>query len=420
MTNRELEDKTGSRNLSRLFTFRALIIGTYLLGLGVSAGVLGIDLPLIPMLGVICLLILVNGWTWRRANGGATIGDVEFFGQLSIDILGLAAVLYFSGGATNPFAWLFLLPLMIAATVLPSHMVWALTILAIACYSLLMFHFVPFGTGYSHHDHYFTQHVFGMWFGFIMSALLVALFVVRMATSLRRRDQLLARAREQYLRDEQLVTLCTLATGAAHELGTPLATMAVLVGELERTNFDDSTRRKLKILRDQILRCKKALSVLSASAGEVQAEGGGLTPVTVFVDQVVSEWQNQRLDRRIRVQKMHGPADAHILDEYTLAQAVINLLNNAAEASSEDVMLEATWDERFLTVGIFDRGPGLSSNVASRIADPKTSNKDYGMGLGLFLTHATIQRLGGEIDLLTREGGGICTQIRFPLTNLSA
>lgn len=396
------------------------MIGVYLLGLAVSTEVLGIDLPLVPMLGVIGLLVLVNGWTWWRAHGGATIGDVEFFGQLSIDILGLAAVLYLSGGATNPFAWLFLLPLMIAATVLPAYMVWVLTILAIACYSLLMFHFVPFGTGYAHQDHYFIQHVFGMWCGFIMSALLVALFIVRMATTLRRRDQLLARAREQYLRDEQLVALGTLATGAAHELGTPLATMAVLVGELERTEFDDSTRRKLKILRDQILRCKKALAVISASAGEVQAEGGSLAPVTVFLDQVISEWQNQRLDGQIRVQTMHGPAGAHILDEYTLKQALINLLNNAADVSPEDVMLEAAWDERFLTVGILDRGCGLYSNVASRIADPKTSNKEYGMGLGLFLTHATVQRLGGEIDLLKRKGGGICTQIRFPLANLSA
>jgi two-component system, sensor histidine kinase RegB len=172
-----------------------------------------------------------------------------------------------------------------------------------------------------------------------------------------------------------LLGLGTLATGAAHELGTPLGTMAVLVGELERTDFDGSTKRKLKILRDQISRCKKALSVISASAGEVQAEGGGLAPVTRFLDQVVSEWQNQRLNGRIHVQSMHGPAGAHILDEYTLKQALINLLNNAADASPEDVMLEAAWDERFLTVSIFDRGPGLYSNVASRIADPKTSNK---------------------------------------------
>jgi two-component system sensor histidine kinase RegB len=122
----------------------------------------------------------------------------------------------------------------------------------------------------------------------------------------------------------------------------------------------------LKILRDQILRCKKALSVISASAGEVQAESGGLAPVTRFLDQVVREWQNQRPDGRICVHTMHGPAGAHILNEHTLKQAPINLLNNAADASPEDVMLEAAWDERFLTVGIFDRGPGLYSTVVAQ------------------------------------------------------
>ena len=226
--------------------------------------------------------------------------------------------------------------------------------------------------------------------------------------------------REQCLRDEQLVALGTLATGAAHELGTPLATMAVLTGELERTDLEDSARRNLKILHDQILRCKKALSVISASAGEVQAESGGLATVTLFLDQVVKEWQNQRLDAKICVQTTPGPASARILDEYTLHQALINLLNNAADASPEDVTLEATWDEQFLTLGISDRGPGLYSDIAARIANPKATNKEHGMGLGLFLTHATVTRLGGEIDLLRREGGGTHTQIRLPLANLTS
>jgi two-component system sensor histidine kinase RegB len=420
MTNKDVADKTGSRNLSRLFVLRNLMIGAYLLGLVSSLEVLDIELPVMPTLGVIGLLILVNSWTWWRVRVGKTIGDWEFFGQLSIDMLGLAAVLYLTGGATNPFAWLFLLPLMIAATVLPAYMVWAMTILAIACYSVLMFYFIPFGTGHAHQNQYFIQHVFGMWFGFIMSALLVAFFVVRMQNGLRRRDQLLARTREQCLRDEQLVALGTLATGAAHELGTPLATMAVLTGELEHTHLDDSTRRKLKILRDQILRCKKTLSVISASAGEIRAESGSLAAVTVFLDQIVREWQKQRLDARVCVQATPGPSSARILDEYTLHQALINLLNNAADASPDDVMLKATWDERFLTLGILDRGPGLYSNVAARIADPKTSNKEHGMGLGLLLTHATVKRMGGEIALRRREGGGTYTQIRLPLTDLNS
>lgn len=415
MVDRVSEDQTASRNLRRLFALRSLMIGAYLLGWAGAVWLLGIRIPVVPMGGVIALLGGVNAWTWWRARRRQAIADWEFFAQLSIDTLGLGAVLYLSGGATNPFAWLFLLPLIIAATVLPRYMVWAMAALAIACYSFLMFHFVPFGDGHIHHDQNFSQHVFGMWFGFIMSALLVAWFVTGMASNLRRRDRLLAQAREQRLRDEQLVALGTLATGAAHELGTPLATMAVLTRELERTDVDDPTRRKLHILRDQIARCKQALSVISASAGESRAEGGGLARVPVFLEEILAEWRRQRLEARIRVEIEPGPDASRILDEYTLHQSLINLLNNAADVSHEELILKAGWDDRCLVLEILDRGPGLHPAAVAGLSHPRASDKEYGMGLGLFLTHATLQRLGGEITLFEREGGGTCIRIQLPL-----
>jgi len=415
MTDRVAEDQTGRRNLRRLFALRSLMIGAYLLGWGGVVWLLDVHLPVLPMAGVIGLLVVANVWTWRRTRRGQAIGHWEFFAQLGIDTLGLAAVLYLSGGATNPFAWLFLLPLMIAATVLPGYMVWAMAALAIACYSLLMFRFVPFGGVHAHHDQSFAQHVFGMWFGFIMSALLVAWFVVGMASTLRRRDRLLAQAREQCLRDEQLVALGTLATGAAHELGTPLATMAVLTRELERADVDDATRHRLKILRAQIERCKQALSVISASAGETRAEGGGLARIPVFVDEVLAEWRRQRLDARISVETEAGPDTDRILDEHTLHQSLINLLNNAADASRDALTLKVSWDDRRLSLEILDRGPGLHPAPTAGPPRPRASAKEYGMGLGLFLTHATLQRLGGEIALFEREAGGTRTRIQLPL-----
>jgi two-component system, sensor histidine kinase RegB len=411
-------DASSSRNLKRLFTLRILMLsGEFAAVLGAHY-LLGIRLPMTPLLVVIGLLGLVNAWTWTQVRSGVLISDASFLYQLGIDVAAIAALLYFSGGATNPFAWLFLIPLMIAATVLSSRATWLIAGLAILSYSLLMHYYVPIGNDdHMHHGDGFSQHVFGMWFGFVMSACLIAWFVAGMARTLRTRDRLLAAAREKALRDEQLVALGTLATGTAHELGTPLATMAVVTHELERAGLPEATQRKLRILKDQIGRCKAALSKLSASAGEVRAEGGGPLPVQTFVDTLVERWRQQRPDTLLTV-TVTGGDSAHIINEQTLVQALINLLNNAADACRHDLTLAAGWQHGSLELDILDRGPGVKPQMSEQVDRPKTSDKEFGMGLGLFLACATIQRMGGDIRLTDREGGGTRTYIRLPLTQI--
>ena len=411
---------SSARNLKRLFLLRSLMITGVLLAVLVMYFVASLALPLGPLLLIIGCLVLVNLWTWRRIRSQVHIHDEEFFIQLTIDVLALTGVLYFTGGATNPFAWIFLIPLIIAATVLSTKATWLMAALTTTCYSSLMFFYQPLSSGaHMHADDNFAQHVFGMWFGFVLSAALIAWFVVGMANTLRKRDQMLAEAREQALRDQQLVALGTLATGAAHELGTPLATMAVVTRELERADVSESMKRKLHILRDQIGRCKQALSVISASAGEARAESGSLIQVDVFLKTVIDEWRSQRLEADVEMQLTDGPSSAHIVDEHTLHQSLINILNNAADVSPDPLLFRGRWDQDQLEIDILDRGPGLHPTTVANLGQQKASHKEYGMGLGLFLTHATIQRLGGNIALFDREGGGTCTRIRLPLATFS-
>jgi two-component system sensor histidine kinase RegB len=411
---------SSTHNLKRLFVLRSLVIVGVLLALPTAQSFGGFSLPPLPLLTISGSLGLINLWTWRRVRSGVYIRDHEFLLQLTIDVLAITGLLYFTGGASNPFAWFFLIPLIIAATVLPAIATWLMAALTTLCYTLLMFFFLPLDSGeHLHHNDNFAQHVFGMWFGFVLSAALISWFVTGMARTLRERDIALAEAREQALRDQQLVALGTLATGAAHELGTPLATMAVLTGELQRAALEESVTRKLGILREQIQRCKRALSVISASAGEVRAESGSLVPVRDFLDQVIGAWRRQRMNASIEAEFRPGSPGARIINEYTLHQSLINLLNNAADVSSESVTLKASWNQRELCIDILDNGPGLHPGVAERIQQRKPSDKEYGMGLGLFLTHATVQRLGGEIALFDRESGGTCTHVRLPLTDFS-
>jgi two-component system sensor histidine kinase RegB len=399
---------------------RSLVIAGILLALPTAHWFGGLGLPLLPLLVVSGTLGLINLWTWKRVRGRAYISEHEFVLQLTIDVFAIAGALYFTGGASNPFAWFFLIPVIIAATVLPAVATWLMAALTTVCYTLLMFFSLPLhSSDHLHHNDNFAQHVFGMWFGFVLSAALISWFVTGMARTLRERDIALAEAREQALRDEQLVALGTLATGAAHELGTPLATMAVITGELQRVLPEASVQRKLRILREQLERCKRALSVISASAGEVRAESGSLVSVQDFLDQVVKAWHRQRMDASLEIRYRAGAPAAWIINEYTLQQSLINLLNNAADVSSQAVTLEASWDQHQLGIDILDNGPGLHPGVASRIGQHKATEKEYGMGLGLFLTHATIQRLGGEIALFDRDPGGTCTRVKLPLADFS-
>jgi len=415
--NQGSANTSSAYNLQRLLVLRSLTIAGILGAITVIHFFTGVPLPMSPLVAIIGTLLLVNLLTGWRIRHAARISDMEFFAQLVADVAALTGVLYFTGGASNPFAWFFLLPLIIAATVLSARATWLMAALTTFCYSLLMFRFQPLGgIGHVHEDQSFTFHVFGMWFGFMLSAALIAWFVVGMANAVRQRDRLLAQAREKALRDEQLVALGTLATGAAHELGTPLATMAVVVRELQRNTEDTGpVRPRLKVLGDQINRCKEALSLISASAGQPRAEAGGIVAVADFLDQTVQQWQLLRPEAILETDFRDDSAEARILNERTLQQALINLLNNAADVSPQHLRLEVQWDDQNLELDLLDRGPGIQSDAIATLGQRQNSNKDGGMGLGLFLTHATLQRLGGHIELFQREGGGTRMHIRLPL-----
>jgi two-component system sensor histidine kinase RegB len=403
-------------NLRRLFVLRNFLVACELGALAVNQAFALLPLPTIPLLMLVALQVLLNIWTCKRARSESSIGDPEFFAQLTADVFLLTGILYFTGGATNPFAWLYLIPLMVSATVLSARTTWLMAALTMVCYSLLMLYHRPLGDAHAlHQDAGFTQHVIGMWVGFILSALLVAWFITGMAKNLRERDRALAQAREQALRDEQLVALGTLAAGAAHELGTPLATMAVLIGELDRDQPADKLHRKIEILREQIGRCKEALSVMSISAGEIRADSGGGVPVADFLERTLAQWRSQRVDGNIDTVIEDPGNGARILDERVVRQSLINLLNNAADASPEELTLRALWDEHTLDIDILDRGPGLHPDKAGNIGRHQDSDKEYGMGLGLLLSHATLRKFGGVVELSDRSGGGTRTYIRLPL-----
>jgi len=411
-------DETARRILRRLFLLRNITILGAGLAIGIAVSVFDLALPLRALFITLALLTVLNIFTLVRCRTGSVIGNTEIFVQMLLDIAGLTSLFYFTGGASNPLVWFYLLPLMIAATILPRTYTWSMAGVTVACYSALFFFNRPLPHSGMHHDGGFEMHVLGMWVGFVVSAGFVAFIIAGMAANLRERDRRLAEARERALQDERLVALGTLAAGAAHELGTPLGTMAILTAELEQEYSAPAhadLHRRLGILHRQIDRCKEALSVMSASAGAGRAEAGHRMPVRSFLDEVAQEWRTQRPGATL-TSRIDGSAPAsEIIAERTLTQALVNVLNNAADASPAEVELDASWTADALQLQISDRGPGLDAEMFNRLGKAPVSTKPEGMGVGLFLAHATINRLGGRIAARNRRHGGSTFEITLPL-----
>jgi len=403
-------------NLHRLFMLRNIAIIGQLIAVYTTQIVLHIPLPILSISLVIFTLALFNLFTIFRLRWGGQVTQLEFLLQLLVDVLVLTALLYLTGGATNPFVLMFLLPVIIATAVLSPRYTWVLTLVTAACYSLLMWKYTPLAMAH-HSDDGFSQHVFGMWVSFVVSAAVTAYFVVAMRRTLQSKERELTAAREKQLRDEQLIVLGTLAASTAHEMGTPLGTMHLLSDELKETVNDPGAQQLIQTLQEQITRCKGALANLSVAAGSVQLGGGNILPVDDFLDNVLQDWQQSRPSIQLDTQ-WHGlePAPG-ILADRTLNQAICNILDNAADASPDDVQWLANWDLNWLTMEINDRGKGLSIDAEQFVGNRPYSEKGDGMGLGLFLADSIINRFGGNVHLVNRDGGGVTTRIHLPLSD---
>jgi two-component system sensor histidine kinase RegB len=411
-----------AEHLKRLMLLRSVLGCALAATMGVATLGFDVNLRWRPMIGVLLLLPAANLLARVRLRQTGHLHEAELFLHLLLDVAVLSALLYLSGGSTNPFVSLYLLPLVIAATTLPPRYAWSMAAVTASCYGLLFFFNLPLGDMHSAHgDTGFQLHLVGMWVNFVISAGFIAFFVVRMAQAIRLRDAELARQKEAAFRNERIVALGTLAAGAAHELGTPLSTMAVVLGEMTKERAaEPELARDIVTLRAQVDVCKQTITRIVAAAGQARAEGGCAQAVDEFVRDTVERWRLLRPAVSLR-ERLSGPAPApSILSEQTLRQAIVNLLNNAADASPDNVELDCSWGYDRLRLEIRDRGPGLSSDAETRAGRAFFSTKPAGEGngIGLLLAQATLERLGGRLHLEGRAGGGVCTLLELPLGGL--
>ncbi len=404
----------GHSQLRRLITLRSIAVVAQLIMLAVVWKILKLELDWQPMLLTIVILSSINLFSWLRLRNQSPVSNLELFAQLSVDVIALTILLYYSGGSTNPFISLYLLPLVIAAAALPTLHTWSMAALTTACYSLLMVYYIPLPDIHRRGEDAFDIHVMGMWLGFVISTVVVAYFVVQMAQAVRSRDEMLARSREEILRNERIVALGTQAAGAAHELGTPLSTMAVVIGELRHDAVANQSglRGSLALLDEQVRGCKRILDKILANA----QDSGAASPQAVdeMMSELLGEWQLLRPTAQYQYHGSNARPVPRIGADVTLRAAMMNLLNNAADASLQAVEIFTRWDDTNFTLEIHDHGAGLSEDAALRAGSAFFTTKQGGRGLGLYLANATIERMGGTVRLYNRKAGGATTVLALP------
>ncbi len=407
--------QAGRAHLRRLVLLRGLAAAGQAAALAVAGLYFRMALPYGEAAALVGGLLAFNAWSWLRLRRPVPVSNPFLFLQLVFDVAQLSALLYLTGGAANPFTGLYLLPLAISATILPGRYTWGLAGLAVACYSLLLFMYRPLpdlqGAGGD-----MGLHVAGMWVGFVLSAVLVAYFVVGMGRAVRERERALAEARARVQRDAQLVRLGAQAAAAAHELGTPLSTIALLADELADNPAlsGEADRRRIDQLKAQVARCKAALATVSAAAGNPAASAGQVLGAGEFVAQWLAGWRSRHPEAAL-VAEAAAEDTGRLLADRSLYQALDNILDNAQRASPGEVRVSAGCGGEALVIEVSDRGGGLSREARQRVGREPFGPRARGMGLGLFLSHAIIERFGGEVDFYDNDRGGATARIRLPL-----
>lgn len=402
-------------NMRQLVQLRWLAVSGQLVAILTAHFTLGVQLPLGPMLAIVALLALVNAViTVTPRNTRVARGALA--AALAIDMAGLTGQLYLSGGTGNPFTSLYLLQVTLGAILLPLAAAAFLAAAAAGGFALLSVWrrplILPAGGAFDRDQVMAAAN----WLAFVMVTVLLVLFVVRISRNLRSRDTYLAELRERDAQEEGVLRVGLFASGAAHELGTPLSSLAVLVGDWQRHPAflkDKHLREELADAAAELQRCKDTVSRVLHSSGQTRGEAMSAVGVGELLGGIADDWTS--LQKFPLLAEWSSAADAKVTGDPALRQAIRTLLDNAREAHSPTIELVAAIAGKEVTIAVRDRGDGFDEDMLAAAGRPFHSAKGQGRGIGLFLATTVARRLGGQLTAVNRDGGGAAVTLRLPI-----
>lgn len=336
-----------------------------------------------------------------------------------LDTLCLTGVLMMTGGPTNPFSLLYLVHITLSAAILTKEQTWLLGGLSILSFGMLFWIYRPIPVLEMHHQDQGTKlHLVGMWVGFAVATFLVAAFSGKISELLRAREESLLRMQDELAKKDRLASLATLAAGAAHELNTPLGTIAVVAKELERYATllisDAALADDSRLIRAEVDRCREILWRMSVSGAEPAGQASELVSVRELVHDLFDE-----IPQRSRLQvTLSEPLPALKVPRHSIEQALIALVRNAFEASGDnaEVRLLIRSAGAGVQFAVMDRGKGMSAEILRRVGEPFFTTKEpgKGMGLGTFLVRTLSEQLGGKLAFESSVDKGTTAIMELP------
>lgn len=373
--------------------------------------------PIAPAVVALVVFAMSNVWlTWRARTGSG--GDLRRTAPVLMcgDIILLTWLLLRAGGVLNPASVFYLVEIVVAALVFGRRWTWMVAGLSVAGYATLFL--APtddLRAAQSMHPEIAT-HMQGMWLAFALTAIIIAALVTRLLGAIDRRDRALRTLRARNDAAMRAASIATLAAGAAHELSTPLATIAVAARELERglsaapgQALDDA-----RLIRAEAGRCRGILDDLAGTAGQPAAEA----PRTLTLSEILGDVTNRLSPHERERTRIDGHLDTTVTwPARPVVRAVTNVVQNALQAtpgSDVHVSVDAPGGADAVTIRVTDRGAGMSAEHAQRAGDPFFSTKPGGTGLGLFVARSTAEQLGGTLALASTPGAGTVVTIVLP------
>ncbi len=417
-----LEADAGRRNMQLLIQLRWLAVGGQLVTIQLVHFIMGIALPLAPLLGAIAILVTVNLASKPLVKRRTAITNGELTAALLFDVIVLGWQLHFSGGLANPFASLFLLQVVLGAILLRPASSWGVAAAAMIALGVLSLDPQPLTLPSDHHGDALSLYLKGSLVAFALIAVLLVAFVTRISRNLRESDASLAAIRQRAAEEDHIVRMGLLASGAAHELGTPLSSLSVLIGDwrrIPRLADDGELQADIEDMDAAVKRCKSIVSGILMSAGEARGIAPRVTSMRAFLDDIVAEWRASRLPGIVDYDDRFGE-DIAIVSDPALRQVIGNVIDNAAEMSPEWIGISAAREQDALILSVTDSGPGFAPDMLTGFGQPYRSTKGKpGGGLGLFLLVNVLRKMGGEASAENLPQGGARVRISLPLSALA-
>jgi len=395
------------------------VCGQALTLLAVEA-LVGVDLPLWPALAAIAASVAVNLAAGRRRARRPFLGERDAALYLGYDTAQLTLLLFLTGGLENPFAVLMLAPLTVAASALSRNAVIALTGWAVLCLSTLAAAALPLNWPSDSAVHLPPLYRLGIWSALTLSAIFIAAYVFQVAAAARNLSGALAESQMALARAQRVSAVGALAAAAAHELGSPLGTIAVVAKELARDVPADSPwAEDIQLLQSQTARCRDILAEL---ARRPDTEPYAPLPLPALVEEAAEPYRRAGVALDIRVLNAPEGVAPSVRHSPEVLHGLGNYLQNAMQFARGQVLVEIDCAPPGLTLTIEDDGPGFPPTLIDRLGEPYVSGRTAGqrdaggnMGLGLFIAQTLLERTGAAVTYANGRAGGALVVVRWQM-----